>query len=165
MDTERIQSRLEELFQEHRIVFWNDPDHLCLSSANEATPGTALSSCVTSTCVARPRGWPSAPSNAILPAESASCAPLCEALEEVAWLCCVPLIKGFDHLTLRCSEFEERYNAWRPHMTLEGLRPDDLYYSRKPETPKRNAKTMPGDIERHLFTETRLTAYRLQAAA
>jgi polyferredoxin len=60
-------------------------DRMYLSSANETVPGTYLSSCITSTCVARPRGWPSAPSNAILPGELASCAPLCEALEEVAW--------------------------------------------------------------------------------
>jgi len=81
------------------------------------------------------------------------------------WLRCVPIIKGFDHLTLLCTEFEGWYNAWRPHMTLEGLRPDDLYYSRKPDTPKRDAKTVPCNIERHIFAETRLTAYRLKNAA
>jgi transposase InsO family protein len=81
------------------------------------------------------------------------------------WLRRVPLIKGFDHLTLLCSEFEDWYNTWRPHMTLEGLRPDDLYYSRKPEMPNRKAKMVPGNIERYVFRETRLTAYRLKTAA
>jgi putative transposase len=81
------------------------------------------------------------------------------------WLRCVPLIKGFDHLALLCSEFETWYNAWRPHMTLEGLRPDDFYYDRKPEELKRDAKTVPGNIERHVFTQTRVTAYRLKTAA
>jgi transposase InsO family protein len=81
------------------------------------------------------------------------------------WLRCVPLIKGFDHLTSLCAEFETWYNAWRPHMTLNGLRPDDLYYDRKPEMPKRQAKTVPGNIERHVFAETQLTAYRLKTAA
>ena len=81
------------------------------------------------------------------------------------WLRCVPIIKGFDHLTLLCTEFEGWYNAWRPHMTLEGLRPDDFYYDCKPDTPKRNAKTVPTNIERHVFVETRLTAYRLKKAA
>ncbi len=81
------------------------------------------------------------------------------------WLRCVPLIKGFDHLTSLCIEFESWYNTWRPHMTLEGCRPDDLYYSHKPEMPKRNAKTVPSNIERHVFIETRLTAYRLKNAA
>jgi len=50
-------------------------------------------------------------------------------------------------------------------MTLEGLRPDDFYYNHKPQTPRRGAKTMPSNIERHVFAETRLTAYRLKAAA
>jgi len=81
------------------------------------------------------------------------------------WLRCVPLIKGFDHLTLLCTEFESWYNTWRPHMTLEGYRPDDLYYDRKPEKPKRDAKAIPSHIERHVFAETRLTGYRLTNAA
>ena len=81
------------------------------------------------------------------------------------WLRCVALIKGFDHLTSLCTEFENWYNIWRPHMTLGGFRPDDLYYSRKPETPKRDAKTVPSNIERYVFAETRLTAYRLRNAA
>jgi hypothetical protein len=45
-----------------------------------------------------------------------------ESRARVLWLRCVPLIKGFDHLTLLCTEFESWYNAWRPHMTLEGRR-------------------------------------------
>ena len=81
------------------------------------------------------------------------------------WLKRVPLIKGFVHLTSLCTQFESWYNAWRPHMTLEGLRPDDLYYGRKHETPDRKAKTVPNNIERHVFAETRLTAYRLKTAA
>lgn len=81
------------------------------------------------------------------------------------WLKRVPLIKGFDHLVPLCTEFESWHNAWRPHMPLEGLRPDDFYYDRKPEELKRDAKTVPENIERHVFAETRLTAYRLKAAA
>jgi hypothetical protein len=78
---------------------------------------------------------------------------------------CVPVIKGSDHLMSLCTEFESWYSTWRPQMTLDGLRPYDLYYSHKPETPKRQAKTVPKNIERHVFIETRLTAYRLKAAA
>ncbi len=81
------------------------------------------------------------------------------------WLKRVSLVKGFDHLTSLWTEFENWYNAWRPHMTLEGLRPDDLFYNRKPETLKQDAKTVPANIERHVFAETRLTAYRLKAVA
>jgi hypothetical protein len=50
-------------------------------------------------------------------------------------------------------------------MTLEGLRPDDFYHDHKPETPKRDAKTVPDNIECRVFAETRLTAYRLRTAA
>ena len=81
------------------------------------------------------------------------------------WLRCVPIIKGFDHLTSLCTEFDTWYNRWRPHMTLEALRPDDLYYDHKPQKPRRDAKTVPANIERHVFPETRLTAYRLKNAA
>ena len=68
-------------------------------------------------------------------------------------------------VTSLCREFESWYNGWRPHMTLEGFRPDDLYYGRKPASPNRKAKTVPGTIDRHVFAETRLTAYRLKTAA
>ncbi len=34
-----------------------------------------------------------------------------------------------------------------------------------PKRQKRQAKTIPGNIERHVFAETRLTAYRLKNAA
>jgi len=81
------------------------------------------------------------------------------------WLKRVPIIKGFDHLTMLCEEFECWYNSWRPHMTLDGFRPDDVYYDKKPEKPKRNAKMVPSNIEHHRFQETRITGYRLKKAA
>jgi hypothetical protein len=81
------------------------------------------------------------------------------------WLKRVPIIKGFDHLTMLCKECECWYNSWRPHMTLDGLRPDDVYYDKKPEKPKRDTKTVPRSIEQQLFRETRITGYRLKAVA
>jgi len=81
------------------------------------------------------------------------------------WLKRVPTIKGFDHLTMLCKEFECWYNSWRPHMTLDGLRPDDVYYKKKTKKPKRDSKTVPCYIEQHLFQETRITGYRLNKAA
>ena len=68
-------------------------------------------------------------------------------------------------LSLLCTQFESWYSAWRPHMTLEGLRPDDVYYDNKPKKPRRDAKTVSCHIERHVFAETRLTAYRLKNVA
>jgi len=81
------------------------------------------------------------------------------------WLKRVPIIKNFDHLTMLCDEFESWYNIWRPHMTLDGLRPDDVYYHRKPEKPDRDSKIVPSNIEQHLFRETRVTGYRLKSVA
>ena len=31
-------------------------------------------------------------------------------------------------------------------MTLDGLRPDDVYYNNKPDKPERDAKTVPCNI-------------------
>jgi hypothetical protein len=39
-----------------------------------------------------------------------------------------------------CEEFECWFNIWRAHMTLEGFRPDDIYYNKKPKKPKRDSK-------------------------
>ncbi|MGR3302529.1 MAG: integrase core domain-containing protein [Candidatus Scalindua sp.] len=55
------------------------------------------------------------------------------------WLKLVAFIKCIDHLTELCNEFELWYNIWRPHMTLDGLRPDDVFYDKKPDKPERNA--------------------------
>ena len=81
------------------------------------------------------------------------------------WLKRVPIMNSFNHLTMLCDEFQWWYNIWRPHMTLDGLRPDDIYYDKKPEKPLRHSKTVPSNIERHLFKETRVTGYRLKNVA
>ncbi len=81
------------------------------------------------------------------------------------WLKRVAIIKGIDHLTCLCKEFESWYNSWRPHMTLDGIRPDDIYYDNKPDKPKRDAKAVPCNIEQHFFHQTRITGYRLKKAA
>ncbi len=81
------------------------------------------------------------------------------------WLTRVALIKGIDHLTELCNEFETWYNSWRPHMTLDGNRPDDVYYNCKSGKPKRDAKTVPCNIEQYYFRQTRIMGYRLTKAA
>ena len=81
------------------------------------------------------------------------------------WLKRVAIIKGIDHLAELCKEFETWYNSWRPHMTLDGIRPDDVYYDNKPDKPKRDAKKAPHNIEQHFFQETKVTGYRLKKAA
>jgi len=81
------------------------------------------------------------------------------------WLFRVPLIRGFDHLVFLCSDFSVWYNNWRPHMTLDGARPDDCYARDLPEPVPRNAKVVPLEIERRYFEETRVTGFRLPRAA
>jgi putative transposase len=81
------------------------------------------------------------------------------------WLKRVAFIKGIDHLTELCNEFELWYNIWRPHMTLDGFRPDDVYYDKKPDKPELNSKTVPSNIEQHYFRQTRVMGYRLTKAA
>ena len=81
------------------------------------------------------------------------------------WLKRATFIKDIDHLTDLCKEFELWYNNWRPHMTLDGLRPDDVYYNNKPEKPGRDAKTVPCNIEQRYFQQTQITGYRLKKAA
>jgi transposase InsO family protein len=81
------------------------------------------------------------------------------------WLKRAAFIKGIDHLTELCKEFEIWYNSWRPHMTLNGFRPDDVYYNNKPDKPERNDKTVPNNIEQCFFPETKITGYRLRKAA
>ena len=81
------------------------------------------------------------------------------------WLKRAAIIKGIDHLAELCKEFETWYNSWRPHMTLDGVRPDDVYYNNKPDKAKRDAKMVPCNIEQHFFRETRIMGYRLKKAA
>ena len=39
--------------------------------------------------------------------------------------------------------------------TLDGFRPDDVFYEKDLEKPKHNAKTVPRNIEQHFFQEWR----------
>jgi transposase InsO family protein len=71
------------------------------------------------------------------------------------WLKHVPFIKSFDHLAKLCDRFEQWYNTWRPHMALDGHRPDDVYYDRNPKKPERDSKIVPHHIQRHLFSANR----------
>jgi hypothetical protein len=50
-------------------------------------------------------------------------------------------------------------------MTLDGLRPDDVYDDNKPDKPGRDAKTIPSDIEQHYFRSTRITGYQMKNIA
>ncbi len=81
------------------------------------------------------------------------------------WLRRVPLIRGFDHLEELCAGFVDWYNDWRPHMTLDGARPEDVYAGREIKRPARDAKAVPPGIERRCFKDVGITGYRLKDAA
>ncbi len=81
------------------------------------------------------------------------------------WIKRVAIIKGFDHLAELCKNFETWYNSWRPHMTLDGFRPDDVYHENTPKKPEREAKTVPCNIEQYFFRQTRTMGYRLKKTA
>ena len=81
------------------------------------------------------------------------------------WLRRVGLIRGFDHLAALCQRFCCWYNDWRPHATLEGHRPADVYCRDLPESIRRDAKVVPLNIERRLFDGAGVTGFRLRAAA
>ena len=81
------------------------------------------------------------------------------------WLRRVPLIRGPSHLAALCSGFSLWHNEWRPHMTLQGFRPSDVYSRQMPEVVAKDAKVVPLNIERRHFAETRVTGFRLRDAA
>ena len=56
------------------------------------------------------------------------------------WLKRVPVIRGFDHLIILCQDFIVWYNEWRPHMTIGGARPDDVYNGKNTRRPSCDAK-------------------------
>lgn len=86
------------------------------------------------------------------------------------WLRRVHLIRGLVHLTSLCSDFIVWVNEWRPHQTLAGARPEDVYRGlngAKPSScqPVSTPKTVPTNMETIHFTDTRTTAWRLKRAA
>jgi len=50
-------------------------------------------------------------------------------------------------------------------MSLNGFRPDDYYARDIPEAVPKDAKTVPTNIERKVFKQTRIVGYRLKDAA
>jgi transposase InsO family protein len=79
------------------------------------------------------------------------------------WLKRVPVIKGLGHLSQLLADFADYYNSWRPHTTLKGAVPELIHAGHQWSVPPETAKTVPTNIERRFFPETRITAYRLAA--
>jgi len=79
------------------------------------------------------------------------------------WLGRVPVIKGLDHLQTLLADFACYYNSWRPHSTLKGAVPELIHAGQQWSVPPKTAKTIPANIERRFFPETRITGFRLAA--
>jgi transposase InsO family protein len=79
------------------------------------------------------------------------------------WLRHVPLIRGLDHLSQLLDGFSDYYNDWRGHSTTGGALPSLIHRGDRWQRPDRSAKTLSGAIERRLFADTRVTAFRLAA--
>ena len=79
------------------------------------------------------------------------------------WLRRVPVIRGLDHLSRLLREFEVYYNEYRGHATLDGAIPSVIHRGERGHKPEKSAKNVPAGIERRVFTETQITAYRLAA--
>ena len=79
------------------------------------------------------------------------------------WLKHVPVIRGLDHLGQLLGDFVFWYNEYRGHATLGGAVPSLIHRGEQWTKPEKSAKTLPAGIERRVFTDTRITAYRLAA--
>jgi len=79
------------------------------------------------------------------------------------WLKKVPVIRGLDHLSQLLSDFAVYYNEFRGHATLSGAIPSTIHRGEQWTKPEKSAKTLPSNIERRVFPETSITAYRLAA--
>jgi len=79
------------------------------------------------------------------------------------WLKRVPVIRGLDHLGQLLRDFAIYYNEYRGHATLGGAVPSVIHRGEHWTKPEKSAKTLPPNIERRVFPDTQVTAYRLAA--
>jgi hypothetical protein len=49
-------------------------------------------------------------------------------------------------------------------MSLDGNRPDDVFFGKLPDMPARTAKSVPTEIEARYFRQIRITGCRLKKA-
>jgi len=76
------------------------------------------------------------------------------------WLNRVAVIRGVDHLSALLDDFAVYYSTYRGHTTLGGAPPAVIYRGEQWSRPPKTAKMLPVAIDRRVFAETRVTAYR-----
>ncbi len=79
------------------------------------------------------------------------------------WLRRVPVFRGLDHLEQLLRSFAVYYSEHRGHARLGGAVPAVIHRGEQWTRPEKSAKTLPADIERRVFADTQITAYRLAA--
>ena len=79
------------------------------------------------------------------------------------WLKRVPVIRDLDHMSQLLRDFEVYYNECRGHSRLGGAVPACIHRGEQWTKPLRSAKAVPAAIERCVFADARVTAYRLTA--
>ena len=73
------------------------------------------------------------------------------------------MIRGLDHLAQLLHDFEIYYNEYRGHTKLGGALPSVIHRGQQWNKPEKSAKTLPVNVERRVFADTQITAYRLAA--
>jgi putative transposase len=79
------------------------------------------------------------------------------------WLRRVPVIRGLDHLSQLLHNFAIYYNEYRGHTTLGGAIPSVIHRGEQWARPEKSAKGIAENVQRRLFPDTQITAYRLAA--
>jgi hypothetical protein len=79
------------------------------------------------------------------------------------WLTRVPVIRGLDHLSELLRSSVVYYNDYRGYTTLGGVVPAVMYRGERWDKPEKSAKALPANLERRVFSDTGITAYRLAA--
>lgn len=81
------------------------------------------------------------------------------------WLQRVYVILGYRHLYQICKDYEEWYNHWRPHTTVQGI-PEVVFQGDKcSQKINKDSKVLQLPIKQKYFPETRVSGFRLKVAA
>lgn len=75
----------------------------------------------------------------------------------------MPLICGIDHLDQLLRDFEVCCNECRRHTKLGEAIPSIIHRGGQWKKPDRSARTLPANLERRVFPDTQITAYRRAA--
>ena len=73
------------------------------------------------------------------------------------------MIRDLDHLYQLLQDSRIYYNEYRGHAALGGAVPSVIHRGGQWTKPARSAKTLPPNVQRRIFADAQITAYRLAA--